>query len=267
MPLFMDRHDVPGASPEDVAEAHVRDLEYGPQFGVLFRSYWFDHDRGAVFCFADAPSKAVLAELHETSHGLVPNEIIPVKEDSVLRFLGKIEDPTDASAIENPFRTILFTDLAGSTELTNRLGIAEFMLLLTEHDLIIRRALVASNGREIKHTGDGINAAFDDAAKALQCALEIQQGFAARAETHPDPLLEVRLGLASGEPVAHNDDLYGAAVNLARRICDSADAGETLVSADVRALCEDRFAFADRGERSMKGFDEPIQVFELVDSS
>ena len=67
----------------------------------------------------------------------------------------------------NPFRTIMFTDLQGSTSILQSVGQAAFMVLLTEHDLIIRRALVASRGREVKHTGDGIMASFDDVASAL----------------------------------------------------------------------------------------------------
>jgi len=78
--------------------------------------------------------------------------------------------------------------------------------LLTEHDLIIRRALVASHGREVKHTGDGIMAAFDDVARALQCSMAIQDGFDARADAGGTPELRVRIGMAAGEPVHHNDD-------------------------------------------------------------
>ena len=59
-------------------------------------------------------------------------------------------------------------DLEGSTSILEAVGQSAFMVLLTEHDLIIRRALVAPRGREVKHTGDGIMASFDDVASALQ---------------------------------------------------------------------------------------------------
>jgi hypothetical protein len=91
-------------------------------------------------------------------------------------------------------------------------GEGEFMLLLTEHDLIIRLALVAARGREVKHTGDGVMASFGDASRALGCAIAIQDGFDARNAAGDRPELRVRIGLAAGEPVQHNNDLFGSAV-------------------------------------------------------
>ena len=89
------------------------------------------------------------------------------------------------------------------------------MVLLTEHDLIIRRALVASRGREVKHTGDGIMASFDDVAKALECSVAIQDAFDARNAGGAAQDLRVRIGMAGGQPVRHNDDIFGSTVNLA----------------------------------------------------
>src|SRR6185312_16374337 len=141
-----------------------------------------------------------------------PNVIIPVVEDNVLSFLGKIEEPPDNTTPKSPFRTIVFTDLQGSTSLLNEVGQSAYMVLLTEHDLIIRRALVASHGREVKHTGDGIMASFDDVASALECSMVIQAGFEARSAEGLTPELRVRIGVAAGEPVDHNDELFGSTV-------------------------------------------------------
>ena len=55
MPLFMDRHDVPGVTAEQVAQAHQADLGAGAKFGVQFLAYWFDADQGEAFCLAKAP--------------------------------------------------------------------------------------------------------------------------------------------------------------------------------------------------------------------
>ena len=46
MPVFMDRHDMRGATAEDVAEAHRRDLEIQDKYGVKYMSYWYDAERG-----------------------------------------------------------------------------------------------------------------------------------------------------------------------------------------------------------------------------
>src|SRR6476660_978209 len=122
MPLFMDRHDLPGVTAKEAAHAHVIDLAVGPKHGVQFLTYWFDAEAAAAFCLARAPSAADLAAVHREGHGLVPNVIIPVDEDNVLKFLGRIEEPVDSTRISSPFRTIIFTDLMGSTSLLNEIG-------------------------------------------------------------------------------------------------------------------------------------------------
>ena len=265
MPLFMDRHDTPGASAQDVAQAHAADIDISAKHGVQFLSYWFDEKHGGVFCFAKAPGEENLTAVHQESHGLLPNEIIAVSEDDVLRFLGGIHDPADDTELTTPFRTILFTDLEGSTSLLQEVGEAAFMVLLTEHDLIIRRALAAARGREVKHTGDGIMASFDDVAHALECSLAIQDGFDERTSAGGTPELLVRIGLAAGEPVRHNDDIFGSAVNLASRICDAAESRHILTSDVVRDLgLEKGFPFAGADARLLKGFTDPIPVFELL---
>jgi class 3 adenylate cyclase len=268
MQLFMDRHDVPGATAEDVAQAHVSDLALAGKHGVQFLSYWFDADHGGVFCFARAPSRESLEAVHNESHGIVPNEIISVSEDDVLRFLGKVHDPVDHTQLTSPFRAILFTDLEGSTALAESLETSAFMSLLTEHDVIIRRALFGSRGREVKHTGDGIMASFDDIPNALRCALEIQAGFRARVDEGKQPECRVRIGMAAGEPVDHNDDIFGSTVNLASRICDVADPEEIFVSDVVYDLgLRSGFAFADVDPRTLKGFSGPVRIFRLLGRS
>jgi class 3 adenylate cyclase len=265
MPLFMDRHDVPGVTAEQVAQAHLADLETGAKFGVQFLAYWFDADQGEAFCLAKAPTGDSLTAVHRETHGLIPNEIISVSEDNVLRLLGRISETGGATQAVNPFRTILFTDLRGSTSILQSVGQSAFMVLLTQHDLIIRRALVGSRGREVKHTGDGIMAAFDDAANALECSIAIQAGFEARSAEGLIPELRVRIGIAAGEPVDHNDDLFGSTVTLASRICDAADAGCILTSDVVRDLGSERgFAFDGGRDLVLKGFSSPTRVFELA---
>ena len=264
MPLFMDRHEVPGITAEQVAEAHQADVGAAARFGVSFLAYWFDADHEEAFCLAKAPAAADLTAVHRETHGLIPNEIISVSEDDVLRFLGRMNEAGDDSERITPFRTILFTDLEGSTSILEEVGQAAFMVLLTEHDLIIRRALVSARGREVKHTGDGIMASFDDATGALECSLEIQAGFDARRSGGQTPELRVRIGLAAGEPVDHNGDLFGSTVTLASRICNAADAGRVLTSDLVRQLGSERgFLFEGGRELMLKGFSSPIRVFEL----
>lgn len=268
MPLFMDRHDLPGATAEMVAQAHLSDLQAQARFDVQFLAYWFDADSGEVFCLAKAPRPEAMHAVHEAAHGLIPNEIITVSEDNVVRFLGRITDPSEHGPATSGFRTILFTDLEGSTALLQEVGESAYMGYLGEHDLIIRRALLASHGREVKHTGDGVMAAFDEVARALECALAIQDGFASRNAAGGRPDLRIRIGMASGEPVDHNDDIFGTTVNLASRICDVAEVGHPFVSEPLRDLGRSKgFAFDGGHEVELKGFAGPTRVFELLSGS
>ncbi len=266
MPLYMDRHDVPGASPEDVAAAHVSDLRLASKHNVEFFSYWFDSTDGIVSCFAKAPSKGDMEDVHRESHGLMPSEIIEVSEDNILTFLGKVRDPVDPSEITSQFRTIMFTDLENSTGLLASLGESAYLELLAEHDLIIRRALVAWQGREVKHTGDGLLVSFDRVSASLLCALAIHNGFGARSAEGVTVPMRVRIGLDAGEPVDHNDDLFGTAVTTASRICDIALPGHAMVSEKVYEIGkEDGFGFGSENSSLLKGFVDPIPLFELLD--
>jgi class 3 adenylate cyclase len=185
--------------------------------------------------------------------------------DVVLPFLDDIQpEPQQAeaaaSAAPTGLVTILFTDLASSTALTQRLGDATAQELVRAHNAIVREALATHDGSEIKHTGDGIMASFPTASGALECAVAIQRGVAARNE----PNLQVHVGLNAGEPVAEEQDLFGTAVQLARRICDHAASGQILASNVVRELSAGKgFLFSDVGEVLPKGFDDAVRLYEV----
>jgi class 3 adenylate cyclase len=183
------------------------------------------------------------------------------------RFLGA-DDATVATKVEpvpNPggLATILFTDIEGSTALTERLGDAKARELMREHERITREALKAHGGSEVKTMGDGFMASFGSATRALECAIAIQRAFA-------DGDVRVRAGLNAGEPIAEDDpagrsDLYGTAVIVASRIAAKAEGGEILVSDVVRQLVAGKgFLFNDRGDHALKGFEDPVRVFETA---
>jgi class 3 adenylate cyclase len=161
--------------------------------------------------------------------------------------------------------TILFTDLAASTALTQRLGDAKAQELVRAHNAIVREALAAHGGTEVKHTGDGIMASFPTASGALECAVAIQRAAEERRiGAHGHAPLQIHIGLNAGEPVAEESDLFGTSVQLARRICDHATAGQVLVSNVVRELAAGKgFLFADIGEVVPKGFEEPVRLYEV----
>ncbi|MDH3226321.1 MAG: DUF4242 domain-containing protein [Thermoleophilia bacterium] len=262
MPMFMDRHDLESTDAADVANNHLADLAIQDKHGVRYHTYWYDYERQAAFCLVDAPDAETAERVHREAHGSVANEIIPVAAEAVDAFLGRVADPDESQLpiTESAFRTILFTDLVGSTSMHDRLGDDAAMTVLKRHNTIVRDALAGHRGREVKHTGDGIMASFGDASNALGAAVQMQQAFA-RSE---GAALEVRIGINSGEPVAHDDQLYGLAVNLAKRLCDAADAGAILVSDVVRGLTIGKaFEFQSLGEQAFKGIEAPVAVSSL----
>ena len=179
---------------------------------------------------------------------------------AIMGFLGESEDKTIDAGPSGPgaVRTVLFTDITDSTALTQRLGDAKAQELVRAHNAIVREALAPHGGSEIKHTGDGIMASFPSASGVLECAVAIQRAVEASEG------LSVHIGLNAGEPVEEESDLFGTAVQLARRICDQAEGGEILASDVVRQLAAGKgFLFADRGEVALRGFEDPVRLYEV----
>jgi class 3 adenylate cyclase len=268
MPIFMDRHDARGITQEDIAELHRRDLELQDKYGVKYMTYWFDEERCTGFCLVDAPDAATAERVHREAHGIVASQIIPVDLAAVEAFLGRIGDPRAASGAAAPemdagLRAVMFTDIVGSTEMTARLGDAAALELVRVHDALVRRGLAAHSGREVKHTGDGIMAAFDQVPNAVRASADIQRRFSAYNAQAPESL-RVRIGIHAGEPVAEHNDLFGATVQLAFRLCSEAEADGIIVSALVRELCDEVAGrFVALGERRLKGFAEKTPVFRF----
>jgi len=181
-------------------------------------------------------------------------------------FLGEGEKAAVAAAeplAAGAFRTILFTDMEGSTALTERVGDAKAREVLRAHEVIVREALKSHGGSEVKALGDGFMASFSSATRALECAIVMQRAFAERNESAGEPI-RVRIGLNAGEPIAEAEDLFGTAVNLAARIAAQAAGGEILASDVVRQLVAGKgFLFADRGEVALRGFEDPVRLYEV----
>jgi class 3 adenylate cyclase/pimeloyl-ACP methyl ester carboxylesterase len=185
---------------------------------------------------------------------------------AALPFLRR-DEPTTAgatvSAEPSGVRTVLFTDIVGHTEMMRRLGDEKGREVLRQHERITREALKAHGGSEVKTMGDGFMASFSSATGGLACAVAIQRAFAQQNETASETV-RVRIGLNAGEPIAEDEDLFGAAVIRAARIAALAQAGEILVANVVRELAEGKgFLFSDRGEIVLRGFDDPVRLFEV----
>lgn len=161
--------------------------------------------------------------------------------------------------------TILFTDLVGSTALGDRLGDDAAQALRRAHDRILRRQFETFGGRVVKGTGDGFMVAFASARQGIKCAVAVQRAIAAQHAEGRYLELQVRAGLHTGEPVAEGGDLLGSDVDLAARIVAEAEGGQVMVSELTRLLARQSpdLRFVTLGERSLKGFAEPVPIFEV----
>ena len=90
MPLFLDRHDAPGATAVEIAAAHALDVNVQDRHGVRYVTYWFDDAAGKVFCLAEGPDRAALETVHREAHGLVADDIIEVGDGPINAFLGPL---------------------------------------------------------------------------------------------------------------------------------------------------------------------------------
>jgi class 3 adenylate cyclase len=276
MPLYMDIHVVPGATSDALEEAHNADLAVQHKHCVHCLKYWFNEEAGKVFCLFDAPNPEAAAAVHREAHGLMAEKIIEVDADmadgmlgpGVVNSAGAVLLPDQMDRKDTGIRSILFTDIVGSTEMCSRFGDDAAIAMLGVHDHIVRTAVGANSGREVKHTGDGIMAAFNSAAGAVRSACRIVGQLHDHNEAGPDYPVNVRIGISAGEPVEQAADLFGSTVQLAARLCAQAEPGQILVSSVVADLCIGKnLKFLDVGGCELKGFEGPIQARAVEISS
>ncbi|HYC96286.1 MAG TPA: nickel-binding protein [Sphingomicrobium sp.] len=277
MPLYMDIHKCEGAGVEDVAKAHLADMEVQDRYHVEYKKYWFNETCGKLFCLVEAPSAEAAARVHQEAHGLLAEKLIEVDPELVDSYMGPSPVGSMGAALmpgataetqrDTGVRTVMFTDIVDSTAMTSKFGDDAAMAMLAVHDRIVREALTRNCGREVKHTGDGIMASFLSAAGAVRCACQVQGELRDYNLSGPDCPVIVRIGISAGEPVEQHEDLFGSTVQLAARLCAQAEPGQILVSSVIAELCIGKgLRFIGAGPCQLKGFEQPVEthVVELV---
>jgi len=132
--------------------------------------------------------------------------------------------------------TILFSDIKGSTEITDRLGDIAAQDLFKEHNNIVREQVIEFQGHEIKSMGDGFMLAFPSALNGVLCAIQIQKMlFDYNNSMQQEPIM-VRIGLHAGEVIRENEDYFGRNVILASRISSQAKENQILVSSILKEM-------------------------------
>lgn len=154
--------------------------------------------------------------------------------------------------------TVLFTDIAGSTQRAAELGDRRWRELLQQHERGCRRELDRHRGRLVKSIGDGMLATFDGPARAVEAALAMRDRALGLG-------LELRAGVHTGECEVTGDDLAGIAVHIASRVEGTAVPGEVLVSSTVKDLVVGgRLAFEDRGAHRLKGVPDEWRLYAAI---
>ena len=272
MPLYLDVHSVPGATADDLKRAHEADLAVQGKYGVDYRKYWLNEKCGKVFCLVEAPNAEAAERVHREAHGLAAEKIIEIDPDMADGFLGGVSIDAAGAAIlpgskerDTAVRSVMFTDIVGSTEMAQRLGDDVAFELLDTHDAIVRAAVGQHGGKVVKHTGDGIMAVFLSPVQAVRAACTIQTAVEAIVPEEGRPDFKVRIGAAAGEPIERDNDFFGSTVNLAARLCAHAEPGKVLVTNGIAELCLGKgMKFADMRDADLKGFDEPIRTREVL---
>ena len=170
-----------------------------------------------------------------------------------------VDDPSGGTI------AVMFTDMVGSTAMTQNHGDVAAQQVVRTHDRIVRAALTTYHGKEIKHTGDGIMASFANTANSVSAAIYIQRKTRESNDNNPQMPLGIKIGINAGEPIVENNDLFGTTVQLSARIVDKAGNYEIFVSEVVKGICAGKkYQFKNRGGSDMKGFDEPVMLYEVL---
>jgi class 3 adenylate cyclase len=191
------------------------------------------------------------------------NNHVVFEPDVIDEFSGAVEEfilgSRQARETERVLKTVLFTDIVGSTERAASEGDRRWRSLLEGHDDLVRRALERHRGVEVKTLGDGFLATFDAPARAVQCARQLAHDMSSLG-------LAIRSGVHTGECELIGADIGGMAVHLAARVAAMAGPGDVLVSSTVRDLVVgSQLQFADRGRHALKGVPGEWQLFAAVD--
>src|SRR6266568_8915218 len=132
---------------------------------------------------------------------------------------------SDIETVTSPF-----TDLVGSTALASRVGPNEAEDLRLEHFALLREAIAAANGREVKNLGDGLMVAFDSVTAAVGAAVKMQQAIDRHNRHGVAEPLAIRVGLSVGESAREGSDYFGTPVVEAARLCAAAEGGQILTT-------------------------------------
>lgn len=200
---------------------------------------------------------AQFVELEGEDHFVFAGDVDAVT-DEIAKFVTGSPSPVEADRV---LATVMYSDIASSSERATELGDRSYRELLDQHDAITQGEVERFRGKVIKNRGDGFLAMFDGPTRAIRCALSLVEAIRGLG-------VEIRAGLHSGECELRGDDIGGIAANIGARVLEMAGPGEVWVSSTVKDLSiGSGIAFSDRGTHALKGIPGEWHLFEALPTS
>lgn len=276
MPIYMDRHDVPGVTAGAVAEASARDLEVQGDFGVEVMTYWVDEERGNAFCLMKAPNMQSVSDMHGKAHGLIPHEIIEVNSNVVNAFLGRIHDPgstkakspTEHSIFNDPaFRSILVADLKDKAHIDSKHGKKLGSELKKNFNNLAVKSIRDFGGLKVENH-DEVLASFASVTNAVECALNMQEFIHIQNTCTDLPEVELNIGLSAGVPVTENNKIFGDAIKIAKRLNAISGSGKIQTTSIIKELYKGTRTHEFNGSGQIRAFSLAEELFlnRLIDA-
>ena len=189
-------------------------------------------------------------------------------KNSIEAVVSAVEEERPVSGVQaSPDGTVtmLFSDIEGSTAVTERLGDKRAQEVFGKHNELMRKQIAAHGGFEVKSMGDGFMVAYSSGRRGLQSAIAIQRELNAYNQLHPDEALRVRMGLHTGEMIKEAEDFFGKNVILAARIASQARGGQILASSLLKQIVESsqEFTFDEGRELVLKGLSGTHRVYDV----
>ncbi len=241
MPIYMDRHIVPGITLKDATEAHNLDVAIQDEYNCKAITFWLDEERGCAFCLIEAPHKQAVRDLHNNAHGLMPHEIIEVDDNLVFSFLGRISDPEPTGESGNEsvllydsaYRAIMNVHICEAALITSRHGHQKAKEVFKAYREIVDQACAEYYGREVDGSSDSFIVSFSGVGDAINCAAEIYQLVEEFNQNTAYPN-RVAIGISGGDPVTEKKDLFEEVTQLSQRLCYlSAGRDNIMVSSEI----------------------------------
>ncbi|NNK74006.1 MAG: DUF4242 domain-containing protein [Flavobacteriaceae bacterium] len=269
----MDRHNLPGVTLQDAADAHHKDVELQNNHNCKALTYWVDEERDNAFCLIEAPNKEAVRALHNNAHGLIPHEIIEVDPNVVNAFLGRINDPSprlDESLnqiFDSAYRVIMVIE---SSNFLNRVESHQFTLFSQKFHNSVNKSIQKFDGRIVLLDNNSYLVSFDSVTNAVFCALKIQSNFKYITPKFDSYLRRLKIGLSIGAPVTSKKNLFEEAINLSTYMCEVIKE-QVVLSSEIKKIYdhENHNAFLTKEEvRVLKPKEERFlfQLMEFINS-